>query len=53
MKIEDICIKDLPDGFTIIHDDDEKPVAAIVNFKYYVYISQLIKQITEYVRGKK
>lgn len=48
--LSDFDIESLPDGFAIIFEN-EKPVGAIVKYKYFQYISQLINKVKKYVES--
>ncbi len=49
--MSDLVIDDLPDGFSIIFDGD-KPVAALLKYEYYQYLSRLLSKVKEYVQNQ-
>ena len=50
--LSDLEPNTLPDGFSIVFGEDNKPVAAILNYRYYQYIIGLINKVKQYVQKK-
>ncbi len=49
--LSDFDIESLPDGFAIIFEND-KPVGAIVKYKYYQYLTWLLNKVKEHVQNE-
>jgi hypothetical protein len=52
-NLSDLDFHTLPSGFSIIFDDNGKPIGAISSYKYYQYISKLIGKVKEYIEHAK
>ncbi len=49
--LSDFDIESLPNGFAIIFEND-KPIGAIVKYKYYQYLIGLLNKVKEHVQNK-